>query len=102
MSSEEASEEASGGDHPTTRRARRHRTRNGDHPHRLVVVAAVFAFVVLSPGLFSSERGKEAVYAGLAKTRGIEGASSSVIAASNGTSITTLDFDMTLAAGGTL
>src|SRR5512142_1887967 len=35
-----------------------------------VVVAAVFAFVVLSTGLFSSERGKEAVYAGLAKTRG--------------------------------
>ena len=30
-----------------------------------VVVAAVFAFVVLSTGLFSSERGKEAVYAGL-------------------------------------
>src|SRR3990172_1614741 len=35
-----------------------------------VVVAAVFAFVVLSTGLFSSERGKETVYAGLAKTRG--------------------------------
>ena len=28
-----------------------------------VVVAAVFSFVVLSTGLFSSERGKEAVYA---------------------------------------
>jgi flagellin FlaB len=65
-----------------------------------VVVAAVFAFVVLSTGLFSSERGKEAVYAGLAKTRGTMELSSSVIAASNGTSITTLDFDMTLAAGG--
>ena len=35
-----------------------------------VVVAAVFSFVVLSTGLFSSERGKETVYAGLAKTRG--------------------------------
>ncbi len=65
-----------------------------------VVVAAVFAFVVLSTGLFSSERGKEAVYAGLAKTRGTMELSSSVIAASNGTSLTTLDFDMTLAAGG--
>jgi len=65
-----------------------------------VVVAAVFAFVVLSTGLFSSERGKEAVYAGLAKTRGTMELSSSVIAASNGTSVTTLDFDMTLAAGG--
>jgi flagellin FlaB len=65
-----------------------------------VVVAAVFAFVVLSTGLFSSERGKEAVYAGLAKTRGTMELSSSVIAASNGTSVTTIDFDMTLAAGG--
>jgi flagellin FlaB len=65
-----------------------------------VVVAAVFAFVVLSTGLFSSERGKEAVYAGLAKTRGTMTVSSSVIAASNGTKVTTLDFDLTLAAGG--
>ena len=65
-----------------------------------VVVAAVFAFVVLSTGLFSSERGKEAVYAGLAKTRGTMELSSSVIAASNGASVTTIDFDMTLAAGG--
>ena len=65
-----------------------------------VVVAAVFAFVVLSTGLFSSERGKEAVYAGLAKTRGTMELSSSVVAASNGTSVTTIDFDMTLAAGG--
>jgi flagellin FlaB len=65
-----------------------------------VVVAAVFAFVVLSTGLFSSERGKEAVYAGLAKTRGTMELSSSVVAGSNGTNITTVDFDMTLAAGG--
>ena len=48
-----------------------------------VVVAAVFAFVVLSTGLFSSERGKEAVYAGLAKTRGTMELSSGVIATSN-------------------
>jgi flagellin FlaB len=65
-----------------------------------VVVAAVFAFVVLSTGLFSSERGKEAVYAGLAKTRGTMELSSSVIAASNGTNVTTVDFDIVLAAGG--
>ena len=45
-----------------------------------VVVAAVFAFVVLSTGLFSSERGKETVYAGLAKTRGTMELSSSVVA----------------------
>ena len=30
-----------------------------------VVVASVFAFVVLSTGLFSAERGKETVHAGL-------------------------------------
>jgi flagellin FlaB len=65
-----------------------------------VVVAAVFAFVVLSTGLFSSERGKEAVYAGLAKTRGTMELSSSVVANSNGTNITTIEFDITLAAGG--
>ncbi len=35
-----------------------------------VVVASVFAFTVLSTGLFSSERGKETVYAGLAQARG--------------------------------
>lgn len=65
-----------------------------------VVVAAVFAFVVLSTGLFSSERGKEAVYAGLAKTRGTMELSSGVIANSNGANVTTVQFDMTLAAGG--
>lgn len=35
-----------------------------------VVVATVFAFVVLTAGVFSSERGKESVYAGLEKARG--------------------------------
>ena len=34
-----------------------------------VVVASVFAFTVLSAGIFSSEKGKEAVYAGLKTTR---------------------------------
>ena len=47
-----------------------------------VVVAAVFAFVVLSTGLFSSERGKETVYAGLAKTRGSMELTGGVIAQS--------------------
>ena len=65
-----------------------------------VVVAAVFAFVVLSTGLFSSERGKEAVYAGLAKTRGTMELSSGVVATSSTTRITKLQFDVALAAGG--
>lgn len=65
-----------------------------------VVVAAVFAFVVLSTGLFSSERGKETVYAGLQKTRGSMALTGGVIATSDGTNITDLSFGLTLAAGG--
>ncbi len=34
-----------------------------------VVVASVFAFTVLSTGIFSAERGKETVYAGLEQAR---------------------------------
>jgi flagellin FlaB len=65
-----------------------------------VVVAAVFAFVVLSTGLFSSERSKETVYAGLAKTRGSMELTGGLIANSNTTQLTDLTFDLTLAAGG--
>jgi len=65
-----------------------------------VVVAAVFAFVVLSTGLFSSERGKETVYAGLAKTQGSMELTGGVIASSNTTKLTGITFDVTLAAGG--
>jgi flagellin FlaB len=67
-----------------------------------VVVAAVFAFVVLSTGLFSSERSKEAVYAGLAKTRGTMELSSSMVGTANGglTNLDAIEFDITLAAGG--
>ncbi len=67
-----------------------------------VVVAAVFAFVVLSTGLFSSERSKESVYAGLGKTRGTMTLSSGVVARANAglTQIDTLEFDVILAASG--
>jgi len=65
-----------------------------------VVVAAVFAFVVLSTGLFSSERGKETIFAGLAKTRGSMELTGSIMASSNTTKITALTFDLTLTAGG--
>lgn len=65
-----------------------------------VVVAAVFAFVVLGTGAFSADRSKEAVLAGLAKTRGSMGLSGSVVATSDGTEITQVAFDVTLAAGG--
>jgi flagellin FlaB len=65
-----------------------------------VVVAAVFAFVVLSTGLFASERGKETIFAGLAKTRGSMELTGGMIASSNTTKLTALTFDLTLAAGG--
>lgn len=65
-----------------------------------VVVATVFAFVVLSTGLFSSERGKEAVYAGLQKTEGSLELRGSVIANTDGTSVQNIVFDVANAAGG--
>lgn len=67
-----------------------------------VVVAAVFAFVVLSTGLFSSERSKEAVYAGLAKTRGTMELSSGIVGTANAglTQIDSVQFDLVMAAGG--
>jgi flagellin FlaB len=65
-----------------------------------VVVAAVFSFVVLSTGLFSSERGKETVYAGLAKTRGSMELTGGLIATSDGSAVTDLRLGLTLAAGG--
>ena len=65
-----------------------------------VVVATVFAFVVLSTGLFSSERGKEAVYSGLQKTRGSLELRGSVVANTDGTSVENIVFDVANAAGG--
>jgi flagellin FlaB len=65
-----------------------------------VVVAAVFSFVVLSTGLFSSERGKETVYAGLQKTRGSMELTGGIIATTNGTQVQALRIGLTLAAGG--
>jgi flagellin FlaB len=65
-----------------------------------VTVASIFAFVVLSTGLFSAERGKETVFAGLSKTRGSLTLSGGLLATSDQTEITALTFDVTLAAGG--
>ncbi len=65
-----------------------------------IVVASVFAFVVLSTGLFASERGKESIFAALAKTRGSMALTGGVIATSDQTEITTITLDLTLAAGG--
>jgi flagellin FlaB len=65
-----------------------------------VVVATVFAFVVLSTGLFSSERGKEAVYSGLQKTRGSLELRGSIVANTDLTTVQTVVFDVANAAGG--
>ncbi len=70
-----------------------------------VIVASVFAFVVLSTGLFSAERGKETVFAGLEKARGnmeVRGALTVTDVDSNGTidSADDIVLNLALAAGG--
>ena len=45
-----------------------------------IMVAAVFAYVVLSAGLFSSEEAREAIYSGLERTRGTVEVRGSVLA----------------------
>ena len=45
-----------------------------------VVVASVFAFTILSAGTFTTERSKEAIYAGLSEVRGTMELKGSVIA----------------------
>ena len=67
-----------------------------------VVVATVFAFVVLTTGIFSSERGKETVFAGLAKARGTMEVRGGVVASSTGTPLTvsTISFAVATTAGG--
>ncbi|MEE8471340.1 MAG: archaellin/type IV pilin N-terminal domain-containing protein [Dehalococcoidia bacterium] len=44
-----------------------------------VVVASVFAYTVLSAGIFSSQKGQEAIYAGLEETRASMGIRGSVL-----------------------
>jgi flagellin FlaB len=70
-----------------------------------VIVASVFAFVVLSTGLFSAERGKETVFAGLDKVRGnleVRGAEAIVDVDTNGVIDTadSITFNLANAAGG--
>ncbi|HEX5368190.1 MAG TPA: archaellin/type IV pilin N-terminal domain-containing protein [Dehalococcoidia bacterium] len=72
-----------------------------------VVVATVFAFVVLTTGIFSAERGKETVYAGLAKARGTMEVRGGLVIADNDGSIVqtgitdgTVQFTVANTAGG--
>ena len=50
-----------------------------------VVVATVFAFVVLTTGVFSAERGKETVFAGLSKARGTAEVRGGIVMTATGT-----------------
>jgi len=69
-----------------------------------VVVASVFAYTVLSAGIFSSQKGQEAVYAGLEEARASMQPKGSMFAYGNGTAgnltVTELSFVLTNALKG--
>lgn len=67
-----------------------------------VVVATVFAFVVLTTGIFSSERGKETVFAGLQKARGTMEVRGGVVASASGVplAVDSIQLSVATTAGG--
>ncbi len=67
-----------------------------------VVVATIFAFVVLTTGVFSSERGKETVFAGLEKARGTMEVRGGVVVTATGTTLAVdnIQFSVATTAGG--
>jgi len=69
-----------------------------------VVVATVFAFIVLTTGIFSAERGKETVYAGLNKARGTMEVRGGIVVTSTGCpsscAVASVSFQVSTAAGG--
>jgi flagellin FlaB len=65
-----------------------------------VVVASVFAYTVLSAGIFSSERGKEAVHAGLKQARGSLEIVGGVIANATSTHVERVRFTVSNVLGG--
>jgi archaeal flagellin FlaB len=65
-----------------------------------VVVATVFAFIVLTTGIFSAERGKETVFAGLQKARGTMEVRGGVIVTATPPNVETIQFAVATAAGG--
>ena len=67
-----------------------------------VVVASVFAYTVLSAGIFSSQKGQEAVYAGLSEARATMEIKGSMFAYGNETSgnVTAVSFTLTNAMKG--
>ena len=69
-------------------------------PIAFVVVSSVFAFAALSTGLFSSDKSKETINAGLSKARGTLEIRGSIIAKSSGDYIDEIPFQVANAAGG--
>ncbi|HLG11032.1 MAG TPA: archaellin/type IV pilin N-terminal domain-containing protein [Dehalococcoidia bacterium] len=65
-----------------------------------VVVATVFAFIVLTTGIFSAERGKETVFAGLAKARGTMEVRGGIIVTATPPDVDTIQFAVSTTAGG--
>src|SRR5512136_1494215 len=67
-----------------------------------VVVASVFAYTVLSAGIFSSQKGQEAVYAGLSEARATMEIKGSMFAYGNATTgnVTAVSFTLTNAMKG--
>ncbi len=67
-----------------------------------VVVASVFAFTMLSAGMFSTERSKEAVYAGLEEVRGSMELRGSIVvtATAAGGNVDAIIFTVSNVAGG--
>jgi flagellin FlaB len=65
-----------------------------------VVVASVFAYTVLSAGIFSSQKGQEAVYTGLQQARSTVELKGDVVAKANATAITDIIFSVSNALDG--
>jgi flagellin FlaB len=67
-----------------------------------VVVATIFAFVVLTTGIFSAERGKETVYAGLSKARGTMEVRGGIVVSATGSplAVDAISFTVATTAGG--
>src|SRR5512137_1738399 len=69
-----------------------------------VVVASVFAYTVLSAGIFSSQKGQEAVYAGLSEARATMEIKGSMFAygntSGNTSTVTAVSFTLTNAMKG--
>lgn len=65
-----------------------------------VVIASVFAYSVLSAGMFSSQRGQEAIFSALEEARATLSLEGSVVATSNTTALQTIVFTLANALDG--